>query len=139
MLVNAQARPSEVNYPLESIEGGWVLVRRFDHGERIDRLGKILVMSISDDDGESGEKTSGSATINHRAARLHDFAKAIVDHNLADRKGNKYNFKKPEHVFAIDGEIGDEIDDIIGKHQEALPDEDVPKSEGNSPDSTSTQ
>jgi hypothetical protein len=140
MLVNAQARPSEVTYDLESIKGGWVTVRRFDHGERIDRLGKILVMGIGgekDSKGGQGDgESSGEARINHRAARLHDFAKAIVDHNLADKSGKKYDFRKPESVFAIDAEIGDEIDDIIGTHQEAIPEEDVPKSDGNSPDST---
>ncbi len=122
-LVNAQAKPSEKNYPLESIEDGWVTVRRFDHGERIDRLSKILVMGIDDD-------ASGSATIDHRAARLHDFDKAIVDHNLSDKAGRKYNFGKPEDVFALDPTIGDEIDDIVGLHQEAIPEEDVPKSKG---------
>lgn len=133
-LVNAQARPSEETYDLKSLPGGWITVRRFDHGERIDRLAKVLVMGMSDN-GEEG----ATATINHRAARLHDFAKAIVDHNLADSKGVKYDFKKPDAVFAIDAEIGDEIDDLIGRHQEVIPEEDLPNSEGNLPVSTSTQ
>lgn len=126
-LVNAEARSSVERYPLTSIEGGWIKVRRFDHGERIDRLGKILVMGISDDD-----KGTGSATINHRAARLHDFEKAIVDHNLGTKDGRKYNFSKTEDVFGLDPTIGDEIDDLIGEHQEAIPESDLPKSEENS-------
>ena len=129
-LVNAQARPSEELYELTSIPGGWIRVRRFDHGERIDRLGKVLVMGINDDE-------SGSATINHRAARLHDFKNAIVDHNLSDAKGRKYDFSKPDDVFAIDASIGDEIDDLVGQHQEVIPPEEIPNSEGNSEDSTS--
>lgn len=133
-IVNAEARPSVETYTLDSIEDGWIKVRRFDHGERIDRLGKILVMGISDDD--SG---TGSATINHRAARLHDFDKAIVDHNLGTKDGRKYNFKKPEDVYGLDPTIGDEIDDIIGTHQEAIPAADIPKSSENSKDSISTQ
>ncbi len=130
-LVNAEARPSVERYELTSIEGGWIKVRRFDHGERIDRLSKILVMGI-DDDGERG-----SATINHRASRLHDFEKAIVDHNLGNKDGRKYNFSKAEDVFGLDPTIGDEIDDIISDHQEAIPEADIPKSEGNSTDSIS--
>ncbi len=131
-LVNAEARSSVERYALDSIEDGWIKVRRFDHGERIDRLSKILVMGISDDD-----TGTGSATINHRAARLHDFEKAIVDHNLGTKDGRKYNFSKPEDVFALDPTIGDEIDDIIGTHQEAIPDTDIPKSSENSEDSIS--
>ena len=130
-LVNAEARPSVERYELTSIEGGWIKVRRFDHGERIDRLSKILVMGI-DDDGERG-----SATINHRASRLHDFEKAIVDHNLGTEDGRKYNFNKAEDVFGLDPTIGDEIDDIIGEHQEVIPEADIPKSEENSTDSIS--
>ena len=132
-LVNAEARSSVETYQLESIEDGWIKVRRFDHGERIDRLGKILVMGISED----AEEGTGSATINHRAARLHDFEKAIVDHNLGAKDGRKYNFHKSEDVFALDPTIGDEIDDIIGTHQEAIPDIDIPKSSENSIDSIS--
>ncbi len=132
-LVNAEARSSVETYPLESIEDGWIKVRRFDHGERIDRLGKILVMGISEDD----DKGSGSATINHRAARLHDSEKAIVDHNLGTKDGRKYNFHKSEDVFGLDPTIGDEIDDIIGTHQEAIPDTDIPKSSENLEGSTS--
>jgi hypothetical protein len=129
-LVNAKARPSEATYNLESIEGGWIKVRRFTHGERVDRLGMILVMGISDD------KEGGEAKIDHKAARLHDFDKAIIDHNLGDGNGKKYDFSKQQDVFDIDPTIGDEIDDLIGTHQEAIPADEVPNSEGNSPDST---
>lgn len=132
-LVNAESRPSIETYPLTSVEDGWIKVRRFDHGERIDRLSKILVMGINDDD--SG---AGSATINHRAARLHDFEKAIVDHNLGTKSGRKYSFSQPEDVFGLDPTIGDEIDDIIGTHQEAIPAADIPKSSENSQGSIST-
>lgn len=129
MLVNAEVRPSEETYNLESLSGAWVKIRRFDHGERIDRLGKILVMGLDED-------KEGHATINHRAARLHDFSKAIVDHNLGNSKGRKYDFTKPEDVFNLDPTIGDEIDDIIQVHQEAIPESDIPKSEESSSDST---
>lgn len=129
-LVNAKARLSEATLDLKSIEGGWIKVRRFTHGERIDRLGKVLVMGISDNE-EGGE-----ARIDHRAQRLHDFEHAIVDHNLSDGNGRKYNFSKKDDVFDIDPTIGDEIDDLIGEHQEAIPEDEIPNSEGNSPDST---
>lgn len=122
-IVNAEARPSIVLYDLESLPGAWVKVKRFDHGERIDRLGMILVMGIG------GEEQGGAARIDHRAARVHDFSKAIVDHNLGNKVGVKYNFNMPKDVFAIDPTIGDEIDDIIGKHQEVIPEEELPNSD----------
>lgn len=131
-LVNAKARPREETYNLECLPGAWVTIKRFNHGERIDRLGKILVMGMVDPDDPD---SSPEARINHRAARLHDFSKAIVDHNLGDG-GKKYDFKKPDHVFDIDGTVGDEIDDLIQQHQEVIPDVEVPKSEKNSTPST---
>lgn len=126
-IVNAEARSSEKLYDLEALPGAWVKIRRFDHGEMIDRMGKIIVVGVGarKDGGESGD-----ARIDHRASRIHDFAKAIIDHNLGDKKGNKYDFSKPKDVFAIDPTVGDEIADKIGEHQEAIPEEEVPNSEG---------
>lgn len=134
-LVNAKARPREEVYDLKSLPGGWVKIRRFNHGERIDRLSKVLVMSVEGDE----EDASPEARINHLAARQHDFAHAILDHNLGDGNGYKYNFKKKEDVMAIDGEVGDEIDDLIQIHQAVIPDSEVPNSERSLSDSTSTQ
>jgi hypothetical protein len=131
-LVNAKARPSEATYELECLPGAWVKLRRFNHGERIDRMGKVLTIGYNQDD------ETGQATINHRAARLHDFANAILDHNLGDGTGKKYNFHQPDDVFAIDPSVGDEIDDLIQTHQEVIPDAEIPKSEENSSDTTST-
>lgn len=135
-LVNAEARPSEKLYELKSLPGAWVLLRRFDHGQMIDRMGKILVagMPTQDDDGQMNQ--SGDIHIDHRAQRIHDFSKAIVDHNLGDAKGRKYSFKNPQHVFAIDPTVGDEINDLIGEHQEVIPEDEIPNSEGSLPGST---
>lgn len=134
-LVDASARPSEKTYYLKSLPNAWILLRRFDHGQMIDRMGKVLVAGMTrDDDGQMNE--GGDIHIDHRAQRIHDFAKAIVDHNLGDKDGKKYSFKNPQHVFAIDPTIGDEINDLIGEHQEVLPDkETLPNSEGSLPDS----
>jgi hypothetical protein len=131
-LVNARVRPREQTYELKSLEGAWVTIRRFNHGERIDRLGKILVMGFGDDE------TTGQATINYRAARLHDFGNAITDHNLGDGNGRKFDLTKPDDVFELDPTVGDEIDELIQAHQEVIPESEIPKSEENSSSSTST-
>lgn len=128
-LVTAKHRPRQQTYQLESIEGGWLTVRRFTHEERLDRAGLIMSMTMGDDD--SGE-AQGKARIDHKAARLHDFKSCIVDHNLSPDGARKYNFRDAKDVWDLDAEVGDEIDDIISEHQEVIPEAELPKSQENS-------
>lgn len=127
-LVNAEVKPSEKTYQLKSVDGGWVTIKRFDHGEMVDRLGKILVMGFNKQAMEEADR--GEGRMDHRAARIHDFGKAITDHNLGDKEGKKLNFKNPPDVFKLDPSVGDEINELIGEHQDAIPDKEIPNSEG---------
>lgn len=131
-IVNAKHRPRQQTYDLQTLEGGWVTIRRFTHEERLDRATIIMTLTAGED--EMGEQ-QGEARINHKAARLHDFKSTIVDHNLGDGS-KKYNFRDAKDVWDLDAEVADEVDDLIAKHQEVIPSVDIPKSEGSSTSTT---
>lgn len=112
-LVEATARPSEQKYPLTSLDGGWVLLRRLTHGEANERLDKVITF-VPGKDGEE-DRTLISTT----RARHHDFAACVVDHNLGI-DGRKADFRKSDDVDALDQAWGDEIHELITKHNDAF-------------------
>ncbi len=113
-LVEAGAQPRETTKQLETVEGGWIKIRRLTHGESTERLDSILTFQPDQSGGDEG-KTFVSTT----RQRQHDFAACILDHNIGIG-GTKVNFKDPKQISALDSGIGDEIDGLIQAHNEPL-------------------
>lgn len=131
-IVGARSKSKEKTYELETAPGGWVTVRRLNHGQATERMDEILMFRPG-----SSPDTSVRVLSNWKA-RLYDFANCIVDHNLGDvETGLKFDFSKSQDVIDLDEEVGDEIQTIINRHHgrveiEETEDDDVPETDPNS-------
>lgn len=89
---------------------GYVIIRRMNYGESLKR--KDMMASIAMNMDVKG-KNSGEARMQmdllQEKTSLWEFATLIVEHNLTDEKDAKLDFRKQEHVKALVGRIGDEI------------------------------
>lgn len=102
------------HHPLETLEGGWVDLRKMTYGERI----KVREMSM--EIGMTGSRQASKSDTVEMTGSLHlsdvadfEFACSIIDHNLEDGNGQKLNFTKPGVVQSLDPAIGLEIDQLI--------------------------
>lgn len=128
-LVEAGFKPNQETYELKSVEGGVVTLRRLNHGESNELTDLRLSLQLNTADDDEERETSAKTTI--RLSRQYSFNKAIVDHNLA-RNGKKFNLKKRRDVDELDPLIGDEIAELIDKHNEKIEGtDDIPNSEEN--------
>ena len=110
-IVSAKFKPKQKKYELESAPGGWVSIRRMNHGEATERFDTIVAFQAGPTSGTSVRSLS------QWRARLFDFEHCIVDHNLGDAEtGLKFDFSKPQDVADLEEEIGDEIQRIINQH-----------------------
>jgi hypothetical protein len=115
-MARATHRQQEKRYDLEKAEGGYVTLRRLNHGEKLDRLDESMHF-------ESGEGDNAKVFVSTARTRLFDFAHCIIDHNLEDDEGKKLDFKNPVDVRRLDGAIGDEIAEKINNHNETIGDD----------------
>ena len=106
-------KPQEKKYDLEKAPGGWVELRRLNHGQSNALSDQRLTFRASK------EAAEGEAKIDTRGGRHFAFAKCIVDHNLTS-DGTKIDFTKRRGVDSIDPIVGDEIADLIDAHNESL-------------------
>lgn len=131
-VVSARSKPREKRYSLESVDGGWVVIRRLKHGESTERLDEILEFR------RGAEPGVNLRVFSNWKARAYDFAHCIVDHNLGDAEtGMKLDFSKPEDIADLDENIGDEIQGLINTHHNRVTvqesdEDDVPEKDPNS-------
>ncbi len=116
-LVEASFKPREEQFDLESIEGGWVKLRRLNHGDSNELAGLRVAFTLKGEDEDRDASASARTTI--KLSRHYSFSRMVVDHNLA-KSGKKYNFEKRRDVDDLDPVIGDEIANLIDKHNETL-------------------
>ena len=114
-LVEAGFKPVEKTYELEKVEGGWVSLRRLNHGQSNELTDLRLMFVPGDDD----EEESARARTSIKVGRHYSFSHCIVDHNLG-ADGRKFDFKKRRDVDNLDPMIGDEVADLIDKHNETI-------------------
>ena len=127
-LVEASFKPREEQFDLESIGGGWVILRRLNHGDSNELSGLRVAFTIRGQGEEDGD-ASASARTTIKLSRHYSFSRMIVDHNLA-KNGKKYDFAKRRDVDDLDPVIGDEIANFIDQHNETL------EASGDTPNST---
>ncbi len=118
-LVEASFKPREEQFDLESIEGGWVKLRRLNHGDSNELSGLRIAFTLRGEDKEKDEDASALARTTIKLSRHYSFSRMIVDHNLG-KNGKKYNFSKRRDVDDLDPVIGDEIANLIDNHNETL-------------------
>jgi hypothetical protein len=113
---------------------GYITIRRLVYGDKMLRrnlLGKTTVHGS----GGSGKKdfVAEMQLINDQVTML-EFSKCIVDHNLTllARPGDAssevaVDFSNPMHIKLLDGNVGEEIDDIITRFNDFEGDDDTGK------------
>ncbi len=127
-IVEAGFKPREKTYDLDSIKGGWVKLRRMNHGESNELAGLRVAFTIKGENEDEDAAASARTTI--KLSRHYSFNTVILDHNLGTN-GKLYNFKKRADVDGLDPVIGDEVATLIDNHNESLEESgDIPNSSG---------
>lgn len=102
MPVGTVTRNTE-RFDLETLPGGYVVIRRMSYGEKLARQDNILSMRTS-------KETEGvEFSMLNKNAALHDFSNLVIEHNITDENDRPLNFKDAKDIFALDPRIGDEI------------------------------
>lgn len=111
-----------VRHDLKSLPEGFIVVRRLNYGEKLER--RAMVSSMKVESGK-GKDFQGEMQLVNEQATLFDFQKCIVDHNLEDENGNKLNFHSATDIRRLDPRVGEEIDDKLGELNNFDADEDA--------------
>jgi len=101
-------------FDLDSLEGGFVTLRKMTYGERI----KVREMSMKlsmQATTTAGMQQDLDIEMTQLRVDEFEFAKSIVDHNLEDEEGKKLNFQKPGVIGTLDPAIGTEIGVLIAR------------------------
>lgn len=96
---------------------GYVVIRRMNYGESLKRKDMMasIAMSMDTSKGKGNSETKMQMDLLQEKTSLWEFATLVVEHNLTDEKDNKLDFKRQEHVKALVGRIGDEIQQHIDR------------------------
>jgi len=108
----ATVTKSTEKFELKSLPEAFVVIRRMNYGEKLNRQDDMLNMRAG---GDSKDEFATEIKIMNKKVALTDFANLIVDHNLTDENDVKLNFKNPSHVLALDPVVGDEIGQLMDK------------------------
>jgi hypothetical protein len=112
------------HFDLETVEGGWVELRRLSYGEKLRKDADAMQMKFDTQGMASGDGAVASIAMVNEAVTLREFALCIMDHNLDDGGNDevdppvaprKLNFGKPVDVRSLDPRTGDEISGLINK------------------------
>ena len=127
-LAVAVAHDDGEKFDLQTVKGGYVVLKRLSFGQKMSRRG--LLSKAKMQAGGSGNRAERRAKANqgfmaelelmNEKVTFFEYANCIVDHNLEyltnpDDKSSiaKLDFTNPEHVKMLDGRVGEEIDELI--------------------------
>lgn len=113
---------STKRFDLTTLPEGYVVVRRMNYGEELDRSGMATTFKVGStgtNNAANKDQFQGQLDIDTKKVTLWDFANLIVDHNITDDNERLLNFKNPADVAALHPIIGKEIGDCIDNWQAA--------------------
>lgn len=96
-------------FDLKSCPEGYVVIRRMNYGEKLNRQDEMMDMRTNTED----QTMQMQIQMMSRKVALQDFANLVVEHNLTDENDQPLNFKNPAHVLSLEARIGDEIGQYI--------------------------
>ena len=98
-------------HDLNTCEEGFVVLRRLNYGEMLERRTLAGKLNFA---GKPGEKDV-NAYINmaNRIVTEFEFKNCIVDHNLENENGQPLDFRSAATITMLDPRIGDEISALI--------------------------
>lgn len=89
---------------------GYVVIRRMNYGESLKRKDMMASIAMSMDTSKKGaSETKMQMDLLQEKTSLWEFANLIMEHNLTDEHEKPLDFKRPDHVRMIRGQVGDEI------------------------------
>jgi hypothetical protein len=113
---------------LKTCPGGYVILKRLDHGQKMFRRGLLAKAKMEAGGGGSREerrnRSKGTFTaeieLSNERVTCYEFANCIAEHNLTylvnpqdPTSETALDFRIPDHVKMLDGNIGEELDDLI--------------------------
>jgi len=100
---------------LETVEDGWIKVRKMGYGKHLKR--QELAARVSQQMPEKGSKTKDDRRLDYTMlaedSQLFVFRECLVDHNLEDENGLKIDLHTRMGIENLDGKVGEEIDKLI--------------------------
>lgn len=104
-------------FELKSCPGGYVVIRRLSYGKKLERQEITMQMRMFQEEARRGGKGTSSMDISMMARKVaeFDFKNCVAEHNLEDDGGVTLNFSEPHYVHMLDGNIGDEVGNLINE------------------------
>lgn len=101
-----------IHHELKSLPEGYVDLRRMTYGESVQRraMMKLQLESSGRSKNFSGELALASVNMT-----VFDFARCVVDHNLEDSTGRKFNLGSESDLVKLDPRVGQEIEVELAK------------------------
>jgi hypothetical protein len=118
---NASASRDTERIELKSCPGAFVELRTMTFGEWQKR--QDIVMSVQLEMAGRGRQNMASLTMNNQDLAKFEFEHCIIDHNLEDATGRKYNFSNPKDLADLHPKVGNELGELINKRHEWQEDE----------------
>ena len=105
-------------FDLDTVEDGYVVLRRMDYGQQLMAQDESIQAITRDRRKRNGSGPSENVNevemkLISSTATARAFAACIVDHNLEDDQGRKLDFTNPSDVFLLELNVANEINEKI--------------------------
>jgi hypothetical protein len=100
-------------HDLKSLEDGFVVIRRMNQGEKMQRQGKMSGMKVTG--SRKSRDFQGELELANQRVTEFEFATCVVEHNLEDEDGRPLNLASTVDLAKLDGKVGEEISTYIDK------------------------
>lgn len=117
---------------LKTLPGGYVCIKRMNHGEKLTRQQFTSKMTMRTSGRGQAASMESVIDLFKEEVSLYDFAHCVVDHNLEDVDGRPLNFKNPNDVKLLEGRVAEEISTYIDELNNFERDEEAGNSQGGS-------
>jgi len=113
-------------FKLKSCQGGVVEIRRMTFGESLIRKDMMASVAMEMQNRSKGnESMKIQMDLLQEKTTLWEFSNLVMKHNLTDANEKLLDFKNPAHVKALEGKIGDEIQQYINELNSFEEDEEI--------------
>lgn len=107
---------------LKTLEGGFVVIRKFDYGETLHRRNFAMRFKAPVDKQGRPKADESYAAPAYDELQHFEFATAILDHNLEDETGRKLDFRNPKDFNRLDTRIAIEIERALDEFNGGIED-----------------
>lgn len=113
---------SPTRHELKSAPGGWVELRTPSHAEVLRRQGMLMTMRMQ---VTAKKRSEGMVLLDKDNLTLaaYDYKTCVVRHNLRRKGGRLFDLSNPVELQSLSTQVGQELDNLIGKLMEFDEDE----------------